>query len=627
MPILIPSKNIYQVENPKVRDNVIERIEVGAVEVVPANKYEEPVFSERLNLNSSPSFETESSESSNAYPITGKAIAYSSCSIIYDKYITVDVTINRNTNNSYVKNIFLGKDKNENPYIKVNKAYEESSYFYKVPSSYVLNNDPNSQSYDLGNFVQNTIISYAGTKQKISSKTIYDIKPIRAVLTCNSSSDTNGFIDGFTTPAYVENPESNDLESFTTINRNGIEFTVTTKENFAIIETDLGGSIQIEETDTYYKIKGLKFFAGRTTYSCGTALQVTPSYSKPSYFPSQVLEVNQNVVQIEMTIYGNTIGIDLTDKTVYIPGTDKTSKKVYAVDGNELMQTSNYVQLDTATLRELDTSEYSLTWLYPQDQSVGQLEIGYRILIKNNALLGKNIMVCIDDNSGGGGCYTYTQNNGYIEQMVFDEHDGHYITDIAVYEETDKLPAIKTKFLDTQAHYAIGKETATVRCAIADYYKYGEPQSIHSMAKNIKQTINVTDNVQVSFTSSVVSSTISVSLKNGKPYTVDAYVEVLYKRASGIISKATLRIKKGETSAKATFAATNIKSIEHYSAQISFGMVFETHDKVVPMVYGANGQDKPLSVYKDGTPKVFNVLGVEFLYDGAVWQILNLQEE
>ena len=45
MAIRIPSKNIYgSPQNPKVRDNVIERIEVGAVEVVPDNEYETPVY-------------------------------------------------------------------------------------------------------------------------------------------------------------------------------------------------------------------------------------------------------------------------------------------------------------------------------------------------------------------------------------------------------------------------------------------------------------------------------------------------------------------------------------------------------------------------------------------------------
>jgi hypothetical protein len=55
-------------------------------------------------------------------------------------------------------------------------------------------------------------------------------------------------------------------------------------------------------------------------------------------------------------------------------------------------------------------------------------------------------------------------------------------------------------------------------------------------------------------------------------------------------------------------------------------MSFELYDQVIPMVYGANGEDRPMSLYKDGTPKVFSVLGVRKFYDGAVWQELSLQE-
>jgi hypothetical protein len=44
------------------------------------------------------------------------------------------------------------------------------------------------------------------------------------------------------------------------------------------------------------------------------------------------------------------------------------------------------------------------------------------------------------------------------------------------------------------------------------------------------------------------------------------------------------------------------------------------------MVYGANGQDRPMSLYQNGSPKVFKVLGTNIFYDGAVWQELSLQE-
>lgn len=55
-------------------------------------------------------------------------------------------------------------------------------------------------------------------------------------------------------------------------------------------------------------------------------------------------------------------------------------------------------------------------------------------------------------------------------------------------------------------------------------------------------------------------------------------------------------------------------------------MSFSIGDKVIPMVYGSDKVDKPMSQYKSGSAKVFRVVGLRFVYDGAVWQELTLQE-
>ena len=55
-------------------------------------------------------------------------------------------------------------------------------------------------------------------------------------------------------------------------------------------------------------------------------------------------------------------------------------------------------------------------------------------------------------------------------------------------------------------------------------------------------------------------------------------------------------------------------------------MTFEIGDKVIPMVYVGNGEDRPMSKYNNGQPKVFEVLGVKMKYEGVPRQILDLQE-
>ena len=56
-------------------------------------------------------------------------------------------------------------------------------------------------------------------------------------------------------------------------------------------------------------------------------------------------------------------------------------------------------------------------------------------------------------------------------------------------------------------------------------------------------------------------------------------------------------------------------------------MKFDLHDEVIPYVKGANGQDQPMSKHQDGTAKVFEVIGSNIIYDGAMWQELTLLEK
>jgi hypothetical protein len=56
-------------------------------------------------------------------------------------------------------------------------------------------------------------------------------------------------------------------------------------------------------------------------------------------------------------------------------------------------------------------------------------------------------------------------------------------------------------------------------------------------------------------------------------------------------------------------------------------MFFKIGDEVIPMVRTGDGTDKFMSVYKDGSPKVFIVIGTKIYFDGAIYQELTLQEK
>ena len=55
-------------------------------------------------------------------------------------------------------------------------------------------------------------------------------------------------------------------------------------------------------------------------------------------------------------------------------------------------------------------------------------------------------------------------------------------------------------------------------------------------------------------------------------------------------------------------------------------MMFEHYDKVVPMVRNGIGADVPMSLNSSGVAKVFDVVGVREIYDGAILQELTLRE-
>jgi hypothetical protein len=65
------------------------------------------------------------------------------------------------------------------------------------------------------------------------------------------------------------------------------------------------------------------------------------------------------------------------------------------------------------------------------------------------------------------------------------------------------------------------------------------------------------------------------------------------------------------------------KAIDPYDT--NYPATFEKHEIVEPYVFTSQGE-VPLSEKADGTPKRFEIIGIDFSYKGVVWQELTLQE-
>ena len=423
MAILIPSKNIYEKQNPKVRDNVIERIEVGAVEVLNtkdnnANVYNNTFVIKNKSIeNNANNFYWEAPTTIyNGFVVS--TLAY----VEYNNhtYTNIEIKIPLLQQNAWIKELNLGKDKDNNPNIQ----------------------------YNIGGYVNKGTVSssnWSGTIQKSGSK---------------------AFISSLTKQSLSYNQtETGDYQTYQIPKESTssfVKYDVASGSANAKVSVVDGGNLITVKPETiiengieYYKLS-LKVLVGCRIVKITSYNSVPESYST---FDFPISKENFNIgeatyeeyipEEINLTVYGQTIGIDLTDKTVYING--QIAKKVHSVDGNELMQTSNY------------------------------------------------------------------------------------------YQSTD-TNAITKAFSDTLTDYAKGKETAIIRCSIGDYYDYNSGDKV-----------------------------ISVDNSTGK-------------------------------------------------------MSFKLYDKVIPMVYGADRKDRPMSTYQDGSPKVFQVFGSKIYYDGAVWQELSLQE-
>lgn len=442
MAIVIPSSKTYDRQNPKVRDNVIERVEVNAIEVLPNNEYETPVYNSNISfdLSSLPIIENTNKEKyESTYNDMFETLEYDGGYVYFDnkvKYLSSTIIIPKLYNNSLISKLYYGKD-NENK--------DEVKY------SLILNK----------------------TKKTVNANVKLEYKTAQLISKSYGQlvDEGNKTQDDLKLPITIKNTEGGVIVSV-----EGLQNETNMTVDFAEYENEYHLSYKVLVymyaewyTGGYYNVMGNPGYPTQTITAKGFVEEYTP-------------------LKLEITVYGNTIGIDLTDKTVYING--EAQKKVHSVDGNELMQTSNY-------------------------------------LLDN----GKN--------------------------------------------------AIKTMYEETRKEYEVGKETATIRCSIGDYYDYN----------NKRLRINANQKI--------------AKEKN---------ISLVVPKEKNVSNAPIISVNKN-----------SIVTVKNFNVEV-LPMSFKLYDQVIPMVYGADGKDRPMSLYQDGTPKVFQVLGSKIYYDGAVWQELSLQE-
>lgn len=501
MAIKIPSKNTYEISNPKIRDNVIERIEVNAKSITKTYTTKEEVYSQQYDTF----YDTQTYPAKiehiyadkddglyKYYAILGNYVSFANERRLTE--ITAQFKIVKD--NSALKRLYSGE---EGIGYTIFGGYRYRSMVCPFNGSLIFNTNnqalENTFNVDISNPTYGEWIEDTEKQYQVPNKI-----------------EREGELHMFGSKVA---DLTTSLEIPYVGNINDLTFDKITIDNEEYIQVKIknilcGADIIRMSGQTVPITDGIELSNYSGTMS-GTQTQYEPSY-------------------IEISFNGDTIKIDISDKTIYVPTDDKNSKKVYSAEGSELMQTSNYLK---------DSSEN----------------------------------------------------------------------------------AIETMYGGTRNQYQNGKETATLLCDINDYYDESDKLKISS--KREKQEFPL-ENVEVSFESQIVISTIKVSID--KPYNGDIAVKVKYKGLASGYKETYIYINENETSREETFAFVNIQEVELVEAFIVLPMSFRLHDQVIPYVYGANGQDQPMSKYQNGTAKVFEVVGSNIIYDGAVWQELTLQE-
>lgn len=177
--------------------------------------------------------------------------------------------------------------------------------------------------------------------------------------------------------------------------------------------------------------------------------------------------------------------------------------------------------------------------------------------------------------------------------------------------QSTNTPSNEEKYQEIIDTWKNGKEVATLRCAIDDYFEVDE---------NIVITIQsqYSENEVVIYSDYALNIDDVVRLKNGNRLTV--------VRSSGLNNYWVCRIETNEFTMDEQTAFLEGKKLISKRGESEYPMLFQNGDIVVPYNYVQNGREKPMSLAVDGTEKSFEVLGTNIIYDGAIWQELSVRE-
>ena len=298
MAIIIPSKNIYEINNQKVVDNEVDKIEVSAknASIISDTKI---VYNERIN-SSAKDDDKQSHYTHNERTISGMGTQnYTAVAYVEEtpKYDTVTITIPKHIGNAGVLRILTGA--NEDGIENIKYSLRGTTKKGNVTGTSVC------ASSVVSGVSFESIALNEPTNVETKTDTQYSFSP-----NVDYTYDFHFAGAEQTTVSATENfVLSNKSNTLTAQTRDSVD-----GENFIIDLIFLSGTI-------------IKKVGGGGLYVLGGSTNINLSGGYEEYIPTQ----------IDVSFYGDTISLDLQEKTVKIGD----GQHVYSFNGNELMQKTN----------------------------------------------------------------------------------------------------------------------------------------------------------------------------------------------------------------------------------------------------------------------------------------------
>ena len=594
MAIVIPSKNIYDLSNPKVRDNVYNKVEVNAQKGVKDNKFGVTVAdfsvptSEHLEdlqgKDWTKSFDAKYTE----YDYTGVevAIAVAGARAVY---INKEFVIKIEKDNSYISYLTALSQSSPDSYsitLQCNK-YVGTGSIYTKALEYKYQNAPEyhppENESPLVNITAKGIVVTA--KEKI-------------------------WADGRYAEATVDLPDNDDVKmSF--LEKDG-EIIVTV-ENILISYEAYSG--------THYD--DIKLITGWQNY-----YEAIVETNAEKYEP----------VSMNISFQGNTIGFDFKKETITIG--ENASKNALSIGENELIQSTNIYyppfkhyyarSYEVIQLEKTYSQRVKVQFIHNGTKSEQYIAAGNQTTrIHNPSALPFEVV-----------SVTFASNE-------ISEFYKHILDEYNKGKETATLTCTMSQYLDANGEVVV--DPAVYNVVDLNYFNgdgysfnidvdngviimgsHGSLDGVQPMITydGVPQAEQYVDgriyykNYFTNKTSVGLRFTLHATDRNEDDYGItfdtsylpDGNYSLSYELdiKGDVVTILNLQINKGKA--------------RPYQKPVR--MHFSEGDTVIPMKYTSSGTDVGISLYNNdiNTPKQFKVTGVELFYDGVTRQKLTLQE-